>query len=70
MSLHNLSNLSNISTIFCCSSISGKGIFKLNIFDESLDTILSSNRVKSMICGFKNNYKCEEFCRHCRFLDN
>ena len=23
-----------------------------------------------MIIGFKNNYKCEELCKHCHFLDN
>lgn len=40
-----------------------------NIFNDSLDDILKSDKVVGMIDGFRHNYKCEELCRHCSFLD-
>ena len=67
--IHHIGILSDGGVVPCCLDSNGT-ILLGNIFDESLDTILSSDRVRNMICGFKNNYKCEEFCRHCRFLDN
>lgn len=52
----------------CC--LDTKGNINLgNIFSENLDTVLQSERVSSMICGFQNKTKCEELCRHCSFID-
>ena len=61
--------LSNGDVVPCCLDSNGT-ICLGNIFNDSFDDILSSGRVNSIITGFKNNYKCEEFCRHCKFLDN
>ena len=60
--------LSDGSIVPCCLDSNGS-IFLGNIFSDSLDDILSSDRVKKIIDGFKGHYKCEEFCRHCKFLD-
>lgn len=60
--------LSDGSVVPCCLDSVG-GLCLGNIFDDSLDDILNSNRVVNMINGFKKNYKCEELCRHCSFLD-
>lgn len=61
--------LSDGSVVPCC--LDSNGTISLgNIFNSSFDDILSSDRVDSIVSGFKNNYKCEEFCRHCKFLDN
>lgn len=52
----------------CC--LDSKGIINLgNIYEEELEKILNSERVKNMIEGFKNNKKCEELCKHCSFLE-
>ena len=60
--------LSDGSIIPCC--LDSKGIISLgNIYKDNLIDIFNSKRVKEMINGFKNNYKCEELCRHCKFLD-
>ena len=40
-----------------------------NIYDSSLQEILKNDRVINMINGFKNNKKCEELCKHCKFID-
>lgn len=60
--------LSDGSIVPCCLD-SNADICLGNIFENSLDEILNTSRVKDMISGFKKNYKCEEFCRHCNFLD-
>lgn len=60
--------LSDGSVVPCCLDSLGD-LCLGNIFNDCLDDILSSSRVVSMIDGFKNNYKCEELCRHCNFLD-
>lgn len=61
--------LSDGSIIPCC--LDSRGVINLgNIFTDNIDDILKEERVKKMIIGFKNNYKCEELCKHCHFLDN
>ena len=60
--------LSNGTIVPCC--LDSKGIINLgNIYKDNIDDIFNSERVKAMKMGFKNNYKCEELCRHCKFLD-
>lgn len=60
--------LSDGTVVPCCLDSNGS-ICLGNIFNDSLDDILSSERVKKIIDGFRNHYKCEEFCRHCKFLE-
>ena len=51
----------------CC--LDSEGIINLgNIYKDDLIDIYTKDRVKNMIKGFKNNYKCEQLCRHCSFL--
>lgn len=60
--------LSDGTIVPCC--LDSKGIINLgNIFTDNLDEILNSNRVNTMIDGFKCNKKCEELCKHCSFLE-
>ena len=60
--------LSDGTIIPCC--LDSKGIINLgSIYENTLDDIFNSPRVKSMLEGFKKGYKCEELCRHCKFLD-
>ena len=60
--------LSDGSIIPCC--LDSKGIITLgNVYENDLDQVFNSARVKSMVRGFKSSYKCEELCRHCKFLD-
>jgi len=60
--------LSNGDIIPCC--LDANGIIKLgNIFDNNLDDIINGERYQNMLNGFKNNYKCEELCRKCNFLE-
>ena len=52
----------------CC--LDSKGIINLgNIYSNDLDDVLKQDRVYNMIINFKNHKKCEELCRHCRFID-
>lgn len=52
----------------CC--LDSKGIINLgNIYNDNINDILNTNRVISMINGFKNNKKCEELCKHCNFIE-
>lgn len=60
--------LSDGSIVPCCLD-STPSICLGNIFYDDLDIVLNSDRVFNMINGFKNSYKCEELCRHCKFLD-
>ncbi len=51
----------------CC--LDSEGIINLgNIYENNLNEILNSTRVKNMINNFKNNKKCEELCKHCKFI--
>ena len=61
--------LSDGSIIPCC--LDSKGIINLgNIYQDDINDIYNKEIVKEMIKGFKNNYKCQELCRHCSFLEN
>ena len=52
----------------CC--LDSKGDISLgNIFNDSIESILLSDRVIKMKQGFQNKEKCEELCRHCSFID-
>ena len=60
--------LSNGTIIPCC--LDSKAIINLgNIYKDNIEDIFNQDRVKNMIECFKSNYKCEEVCKHCRFLD-
>lgn len=60
--------LSNGTIVPCC--LDTKGIIALgNIFEDDLKEILENERIKNMLNNFKNNKKCEELCRHCKFLN-
>lgn len=60
--------LVNGDVVPCC--LDANGVIKLgNIFENDLKNIMESERVKKMLNGFKNNYKCEELCRKCNFLE-
>ena len=51
----------------CC--LDSKGIIKLgNIFDDSLNDNINSDRYQNMYERFKNNKKCEDLCRKCKYL--
>ncbi len=52
----------------CC--LDSKGIINLgNIYKDNLEDILKSDRVVNIIKNFKNNKKCEELCKHCKFIE-
>ena len=52
----------------CC--LDSQGIIKLgNIFTNTLDDIFTKEIVKNMLENFKNNKKCEELCKHCKFIE-
>ena len=52
----------------CC--LDSRGDISLgNIYENSLEEILESDRVKNIINNFKNNRKCEELCKHCKFIE-
>lgn len=52
----------------CC--LDSKGIINLgNIYKDDIKDILKVNRVQNMIKNFKNNKKCEELCKHCKFIE-
>lgn len=55
------------TVIPCC--LDSKGIINLgNIFNDNLEDIINSKRFLNMKNNFRNNKKCEELCKHCRFL--
>jgi len=52
----------------CC--LDSKGEISLgNIYNDNLDKTLKSNKVENMIIHFKKNKKCEELCKHCKFIE-
>ena len=52
----------------CC--LDTQGIINLgNIYKEKIEDIMNQDRVKNMITNFKNHKKCEELCKHCKFID-
>lgn len=66
--INHIGILVNGDIIPCC--LDSRGIINLgNIYINSLEKILNSNRVKNMIKNFKNNKKSEELCKHCKFIN-
>ncbi len=66
--INHIGILSDGTIIPCC--LDSQGIINLgNIYKDDLADIFNSQRVKDMISGFKHNQKCEELCRHCKFLE-
>jgi len=56
------------SIIPCC--LDSRGDITLgNIYENELKEILVRDRVKNIIDNFKNNKKCEELCKHCKFIE-
>lgn len=52
----------------CC--LDSKGDIKLgNIFNDSLNNIIKSDRYQNMLNCFKNNKKCELLCKKCKYLN-
>ena len=52
----------------CC--LDSKGIINLgNIYKSNIEDILHCNKVNNMLEEFKNNKKCEELCKHCKFIE-
>ena len=39
------------------------------IYEDDIDTVMSSDRVLKMVDGFRCNKKCEELCKHCSFIE-
>ena len=56
-------------TIIPCCLDSMGDINLGNIYENNLNKILDSDRVKNIINNFKNNKKCEELCKHCKFIE-
>lgn len=53
----------------CC--LDTEGVINLgNIYEDDIDTVMSSDRVLKMVDGFRCNRKCEELCKHCSFIEN
>jgi len=60
--------LSDGTIVPCC--LDSEGIINLgNIYNNNLEDIFNKSIVKEMKDGFKKNYKCQELCRHCSFLE-
>lgn len=52
----------------CC--LDSKGIMNLgNIYENSLEEIINSNKYQNIKKGFSNRKACEELCKHCSFKD-
>ena len=60
--------LSNGNIVPCC--LDTKADIKLgNIFEDDLDLVLKSEKVRDIKEGFKCNKKIDELCKHCSFLE-
>ena len=55
------------SVVPCCIDSEGKIILG-NIFEDSLENILNSDRALKIIQGFEKNFISEELCKRCGFL--
>ena len=66
--INHIGILSDGRIVPCCLDSNGD-ICLGNIFSDSLETILKSDRVNNMISNFKKNRKCETLCCHCNFLE-
>lgn len=55
------------SIVPCCLDSNGDIVFG-NIYKDSLDDVINSERYVNMLNGFRNGIKCEELCKKCDFL--
>ena len=60
--------LSDGTVIPCCLDCDGM-VSLGNIFNESFDNIINSNKFKNIVKSFQNNKACEELCKHCSFKE-
>ena len=52
----------------CC--LDSNGVIKLgNIYENSLEEVINSDRFQNMLKNFQNRKVCEELCKHCSFKD-
>lgn len=52
----------------CC--LDSEGVINLgNIYQKNLKNILKQDKIQNMINNFKKHKKCEELCKHCKFID-
>lgn len=59
--------LVNGCVIPCC--LDGSGLINLgNIYESTLEEIISSPRYQQMLNGFKNKERTEHLCQHCDFI--
>ena len=56
------------SVVPCCLDYNGQLVLG-NIYEDSLDDILNSDKALDMLESFKQNIKNEELCKHCNFYD-
>jgi radical SAM protein with 4Fe4S-binding SPASM domain len=56
------------SVVPCCLDYNGQLVLG-NIYEDSLDDILASDKALDMLESFKQNIKKEELCKHCNFYD-
>ena len=59
--------LVNGDVVPCCLDTDGDIILG-NIFNQNLEEILETDRVKNMIEGFNNSQLVEELCKRCKFI--
>ncbi len=56
------------TVIPCC--LDGEGFINLgNIYESTMEEIMSNDRTKNMIEGFKSRKVSEELCKHCNFKE-
>lgn len=60
--------LSNGDVVPCCLDADAN-IFLGNIFEQSLEEILTSNRAKDIVSGFERHELVEELCQKCGFIN-
>lgn len=66
--INHIGILSDGRIIPCCLDTLGN-LTLGNIYQDEIPDIYNQDIVKDMIKGFKNNYKCQELCRHCSFIE-
>lgn len=52
----------------CCLDSEGN-ITLGNIYKDTIEDIIKSERYQSMLTGFQNNNKCEDLCKKCNFIN-
>ena len=60
--------LSDGTVIPCCLDCDGM-VSLGNIFNDSFDNIINSNKFKNIVKSFQNNKAYEELCKHCSFKE-